>query len=406
MRRASGDLPAGVVAVTRAGILTGYRTFQWVPDPRRPKGRITSKRWKVAATIKDMVAWREQQRVDARKPQPASEQPVVLTGFAADALTYLETVRAMPSLKDRVRDMGEWIAIFGDTPSLEIRTQPIHAARDRWLTIGPKRMLERVKGQQPRWVSRVTPLSASTVNHRLRALENFFTVMYPKADNPVRHVDEATPPEALPRGQSFALALEILSHMPDRTTPKKGGTHEPGSLSRVRFETMLWTGLPAIQLARLTPALVDWRAGTVLVPRRLKGKKSRRARRRQERPRPLLPQALAALKRFFALSANRQFSSTSLGRSVRRAIRAANVRRRAKALPVIPETLTVYDITRHTFGTEVFRASKNLKAVQDLMGHGDINQSARYALAAVSEQNVEAIRLLELHARGPRPERW
>lgn len=379
-------LPPGIVRTA-----TGYRVFQWVPDPTRPKGRMKSKRWKHDATVKEMQQWQEKCRVDAREPRPIVDQPIALQGFIADAATYLQTVRAMPSHKDRVRDIGQWIAIFGETPSLAIGSPQIRAARDRWLTIGPKRVLEKTKGEKVRWVSKAVPVSASAVNHRLRALENFFTVMYPKVSNPVREVPEADPPDQEPRGYSFALAQEVLAHMPDRTTPKKGGTHEPGSLSRVRFETMLWTGLPAVQLARLKPELVDWVAGTVLVPRRQKGKKSRRARRRQERPRPLLPQAIAALKRFFSLEANRQFSSTSLGRSVKRAIRAANVVRAAKRLPLISESITVYDLTRHTFGTEIFRASKNLKAVQDLLGHSDINQSARYAMAAVTEHTVQAI---------------
>jgi len=394
------DLPTGIVRTYRHGKWVGYRTFQRVPDPARPNGRLVPKRWGRDATVTEMVQWREAQRVEARKPKLVADQPVVLTGFAADAVTYLEAVRAMPSYKDRARDIGEWIAIFGDAPTADITATPIRTARDQWLTVGPKRILECVTGEKPRWIAKPLPLSASTVNHRLRALENFFTVL--GKPNPVRDVPEAEEPDHEPRGHTFALALEILSFMPDRTTPKKNGTHEPGSLSRVRFEAMLWTGLPAVQLARLKPDVhIDWIAGTYLPPRRQKGKKSRRARRRQERPRPLLPQAIAALKRFFALEANRHFSSTSLGRSVRRAIRAANVVRAATDQPLIPLAPTVYAWTRHTFGTEVFRASKNLKAVQDLMGHADINQSARYAMAAVTEHTAIAVRQTAARARRP-----
>lgn len=388
-------LPTGVV---RLG--SGYRTFQWVLDPEKPAGRIKSKRWKADATIKEMVQWREDTRVEARKPKPAAALPVALTGFMADTATYLDAIRAMASYKDRARDIGEWIAAFANTPTSEITSVMIRACRDRWLTVGPKRMLQKTKPDEKAcWVDLAVPLSASTVNHRLRALENLYTVLRPGQTNPVRDVPEADEPDQAPRGQSFALALEILSHMPDVTTPKKGGTHERGSLSRVRFEAMLWTGLPAVQLAGLRPDLVDWVSGTVLVPRRNKGKKSRRARRRQEQRRPLLPQAVAALKRLFALGANRPFSSTSLGRSMRRAIRTANVARAAQQLPAIPETITVYDLTRHTFGTEAMRASKNLKAVQGLMGHADINQTARYAMAAVTEGTALAVQQLAARAR-------
>lgn len=395
----SRELPTGIVAVKRRGALVGYRTFQWVKDPERPNGRIASKRWKADATLTEMGRWREQQRVDSRKPKPVADAVETLAGFSADAVPYLEAVRSMTSYKDRARDIGEWIAIFGETPSLEIKSSRIRAAREQWLTIGPKRVLVKVKGEKPRWVSTAAPLSASAVNHRLRALENFFTVMYPGKPNPVREVPEANEPEREPRGHSFALSLEILGFMPDRTAPIKGGAHEPGSLSRARFEAMLWTGLPAVQLGKLKPELIDWIAGTMLVPRREKGKKSRRARRRQERPRRLLPQAQEALKRLFALKGNRPFSSTSLGRSMHRAIRAANVVRAEKNLPLIPESVTVYEMTRHTFGTEALRASKNLKAVQDLLGLSDLHQTERYSLAAVDEQSVIAINQLAAHAR-------
>jgi integrase len=386
------ELPTGIVRTA-----SGYRTAQWVPDPDRPNGRVRTKRWKSDATVTEMVQWREAQRVDARKPKPVAEQPVVLTGFAADAVTYLEAVRAMPSYTDRARDIGEWIAIFGDTPTAAIAATPIRTARDQWLTVGPKRVLERVTGEKPRWIAKALPLSASTVNHRLRALENFFTVL--GKPNPVHEVPEATEPDPMPRGQTFALALEILSFMPDRTSPTKGGTYEPGSLSRVRYETMLWTGLSPVQLARLQPDVhIDWIAGTYLPPRRQKGKHSRRAKRRPDRPRPLLPQAIAALTRFFALGANRRFSNASIGKSVKRAARAANSARAAAGLPLIPPA-TVRDLTRHTFGTEVFRASKNLKAVQDLMGHADINQTTRYAMAAVTEHTAIAVRQTAARAR-------
>lgn len=385
------NLPTGIVKTA-----SGFRVWQRIhPGPHGLK----SKRFPRTATLTDMQHWREDQRTEGRKPKPITEQPVMLTGFAAEAATYLQAVRAMPSFKDRARDIADWLIIFGDQPTQAITAAAIRTARDQWLTVGPKRVLEKARGQKATWVNKPLPLAASTVNHRLRALENFFTVLHPDQPNPVRAVPEAHEPPPEPRGHTFALALEVLSYMPDVTKPVKGGTHEPGSLSRVRFEAMLWTGLPAVQLARLKPELVDWRAQTVLVPRRQKGKHSRRARTRQDQPRPLLPMAIAALKRFFALQANRQFSTSALAHSVKRAIRAANRERATRGRALIPESIRVYDLTRHTFGTEAMRASQNLKAVQDLMGHADINQTSRYAMAAVREGNRLAVRQLAASAR-------
>lgn len=379
---------------------TGYRSWVWVTDATVPAGgRNRSIRWKTEPTITQVKTWREDQRVKARaQPKPV---PILTdTGFPADVLTYLTTVRAMPTIQERTRHMGLWIVVLGDIKSLDVTSRPIRAARDQWLTVGPKRVLEKVQGEQARWVDKPVPLSASEINLRLRALENFFTVMYPKAPNTVREVDEVEAPEPLPRGQTFALAQEILAFMPDVTAPKKGGVAEPGSLSRVRFESLLWTGLPAIQLSRLNPETsIDWIARTVLPPRRHKGKTSRRAKRRYDRPRPLLPQAIDALTRFFALGAQRGYPWRSLRRAIRAGIRAANRVRAAKQLALIPESLTVYQLSRHTFATELMRASRNVKAVQTLLGHSDVRQTERYAMAAVQEQTIAAMADLEAYVR-------
>lgn len=396
------SLPTGVVRTP-----TGYRAFVWVPWPGYPEGRIRSKRFTrtptYEPTVTEAVHWREDQRVAARRRQ-ADDQVPVGEGFLADAERYLETVTAMPGIKDRRRHIREWAALFGEQPTREIQPHAIRAQRDRWLTVGPKHVLVKPPGEKARFEARAIPLSASSVNQRMRALENLFTVLYGKdAENPVREVDEVEPPDVAPRGQSFALAYEILSFMPDITTPKKGGTHEAGSLSRIRFEAMIMTGFPAKQLGMLQPEHVNWDAPSVVPPKRLKGRRSRRARaRRQVKPRQLMPAAVPVLRRFFAMGANTKFSSSSLRRSVKRAIKAANKARARAELPLIPETLRPYDLTRHTFGTEVFRLTKNLKLVQDLMGHTDIEQSARYAMAAIQEHQVESVTELSAVARAAR----
>jgi integrase len=372
----------------------GFRVWQWV------NGRNRSKRFKRDATIKKMQDWQEDVRVAARTKTTIDESRE-LSGFAADVVTYLEAVKPITSYRDRVRDMAAWLERIGDEPSANITALEIRLARDAWRTKGPKRVQRRNADTGKReWVFVNAPLSASAVNHRLRALENFFTVMYPKADNPVRDVDECDEPPLQPKGQTFALGYEVLSFMPDRTAPKKGGTHEPGSLSRIRFETMLVTGLTPKQLSLLEEQHVDWTVPSFIPPKRSKGRRSRRARARQQpRARSLMPAALPVLKQFFTLGANKKFSQTSLGRSVKRAIRAANVARAKKNLPEIPETLTPYELTRHTFGTEIYRQTKNLKVVQELLGHADIRQSERYALAAVQEHQVAAVGQLSKVAR-------
>jgi site-specific recombinase XerC len=396
------QLPTGVTRTS-----TGYRAFVWVPWPGYPNGRIRSKRFTRTATYeptaKEAEDWREERRVEARRKKADDPIPVG-EGFLADAERYLETVPAMPGFKDRRRHIREWAALFGERPSDEVQPHEIRAQRDRWLTVGPKRVLVKRPGEKAHFEERAIPLSASSVNHRLRALENLYTVLNGRAGfNPVREVDEVEPPDVQPKGHSFALAYEILSFMPDVTTPKKNGTHEKGSLSRVRFEAMLVTGFPAKQLGMLKPEHVNWHVPSVVPPKRLKGRRSRRARaRRTVKPRQLMPAAVPVLRRFFAMGANRKFSSSSLRRSVKRAIAAANRERARRELPAIPETLRPYDLTRHTFGTEVFRLTKNLLLVKDLMGHADIEQSERYAMAAIQEHQIASVAELSTVARAAR----
>jgi integrase len=381
------DLPTGIVRTSR-----GFRVFQWVPWPGYPKGRVRSKCFPAPATIRDMQAWQDDRRVEARARRNDAVPAVVGAGFLADADRYLDAIVTMPTWKERKKHILEWVALFGERDRATITSTEVRAQRDRWLTVGPKRIY--VKGQG--WIAKPIPLSPHSVNLRLRALENLYTVLDGQdAPNPIDEVPEAEEAAPAPKGQTFALAYEILSFMPDVTTPAKGGAVEKGSLSRIRFETMLMTGLTPRQLGALRPEHVNWSAGTLLAPKRLKGRRSRRQRAgRTRKARQLMPNALRILKRFFAMQANRAFSTSSLRQSVNRAKAAANLVRARKRLPLIPAAITPYELLRHTFGTEVYRSSQNLLLVKDLMGHADIKQSERYAMAAIQEHQVAAVAAL------------
>jgi site-specific recombinase XerD len=399
------ELPTGIFRTK-----TGYRAIQWVPDPRYPKGRFVSRSYKAGTSLDEMKRWREEQRVLARRRSTDQDTnaPPVGRGFLADAEYYLEVVKALRSWQERRREMRAWAAYFGEQETATITSTQIHAARDQWLTSGPKRVQERQANGLIAWVEKPLPLAPQSVNLRLRALENFFTVLYPQRPNPVRAVPECIPPDPEPRGETFSLALEVLSFMPDVTRPEKGGAVEPGSKSRVRFEVMLLTGLAASQVGRLTPEHIDWTIPAFIAPRRQKGRLGhhrQRGRQRVNPPRPLLPEAVPVLRRLFALGANTPFKSASMTRSIKRAITAANVVRSKRKLPLIPTTLRIYDLTRHTFGTELFRATKNLEHVRHLLGHSDSGMSQRYAMAAIREDLLVGITELGRRVRQARPRR-
>lgn len=392
------QLPPGIFRTP-----TGYRAYQWVPAPGYPKGRIASKRFPATATIEAMVAWRTAQHDRARQRTAQQVVAPMGAGFLADADRYLEVVQAMPSWQERRRELRAWAVCFGEQPTETITSTQIRAVRDQWLTRGPKRVQERQPDGSVAWVEKPLPLAPQSVNLRLRALENVFTVLFPGQPNPVREVPECLPPDPQPRGETFSLALEVLACMPDITRPEKGGTPEAGSKSRARFQVMLLTGLSASQVGRLTPEDIDWSVPAYRAPRRQKGRRGRQRQRGkvQVAPlRPLVPEAVPALQHLFALGANAPFKSASITRSVRRAIVAANRIRTEQQLPLIPLTLQIKDLTRHTFGTEVFRATRNLTHVQQLLGHSDAAMSQRYAMAAIREDLLLGIGELSKRVRG------
>jgi len=381
------ELPTGIEKTYRGEDWRGYRAWIWCPWPGYPKGRNRAKRFPKTATLATMLVWRDQELARA-KQLVASGTPAPVAaaeGFTADADRYLEARRAMAQFNERRRHMELWATRFGDRPALGIKSFEIAAQRDAWITVGPKWVF--VNKQR---VLKPLPLSASEVCLRLRALENFYTVMYPREPNPVREVAEPVDLRpSIARGQTFAIAREILSFMPNITAAIKGGSPEEGSLSRVRFEAMFLTGLTHKQIGALQPTDVNWDAPSVVAPLRAKGRMSRRSRPRAPKPRPLMPAAVPVLRELFRLEANKPFSRSSLYRTIKRAIRAANVTRAADGRDPIDPTLRPYDLTRHTIGTEVYRASQDRSMVQTFLGHSDIKMSAVYAEAAIRDHVTE-----------------
>lgn len=386
-------LPAGIKKTK-----IGYRVFVRV---HQGAGGLKSKRYKGKPPLKEMTDWqadtRSAWRTRSRQPEILKPAPATPPTFPADAERYLEAVRAMPSIADRKQHIREWVAIIGDRPTASITSTEIRTQRDRWLTVGPKRRFKQHEGQW-QWVPMKEPLAPGSVNRRLRALENLFTVLDPNGPNPVRDVPECEEPGPQARGVTFAIILEVLQHMPDHGQGVKDEARAKHSKTKARLAVMLWTGLAHSQVAKLTEEDIDDASMTYLRPRRRKGRKGSRNRSQQhERPRPLLPQAGSALKHFFAIGANGPFSRSSVYKSWRRGILLANEARlkthrdaglAGKPL-LIPEALRPYDV-KHTFGGEAYRASKDIRAVQELLGLSRLELADRYAHTAVAPAAAEA----------------
>lgn len=322
----------------------GYRVYA------RVEGILYSKRFPKDARLTDMKEWRENTRVFARAgalARRAAQTPA--TGFRADADRYLAAVKAMPSYQDREHHIEEWADVFGDRPRASITAAEIQTQLHAWRHAG---------------------LSASSVNHRRTALGHLYRVLDgPAGTNPVRAVPRFSEPAPEPRSLPPAIVRAILKAMPHTVT-------------RARLAVIAATGLPHASLRRLRAEDVDLKGQTMLLPARRKGAGTRPQRV------PITPQAVVAFRDLARFDGWGPFDQSSMYKSFRRACRKVE-----KARKVSLAGVNVYSL-RHSFGSQVYAATGDIRATQVLLGHSTPTLTARYALGAVDARLQAAIRAL------------
>jgi len=260
--------------------------------------------------------------------------------FRADAVRYLQAVAAMTSYRDRKRDIEAWIEIFADRPRHGITAPAIAAALQTWRTT----------------------LSASSCNSRRAALQHLYTRLDGKgAQNPVRDVPKFPTPRPAPRALTYATIRKILKRIP------KGP-------DKARLMMLAYVGLPHGLIAQLVPSDYNARTKTLTVPGRKKGAGTR------GRALPLTPYGVQAVAMMRQTNAWGPFPRFHLRWVFHQACDAAGVPR-----------YRPYDL-RHSFGTEAYRTSGDIGAVQELMLHASPVMTKRYALAAVPERLRKAIK--------------
>jgi integrase len=380
-KRASG-LPPGI---RRHG--AGYQTRVSVA-----RAGQSAAMWPLNTPIAEMAAWIVDERHRLQVEARGQTTPIEPGTFTNDARRYLKTIAAMKDHKRRAVDIQEWVDRFGSRRRQTITSQEIWAIRDQWLTVGPKWVYhKRTATAAAHWEATATPLSGSTVNHRLRALSNLYRVLdgpaNPRRPNPVRDVPEAAETPALPRMIHPEKIDALLAVLADRGRPTRHERRSSVSLTKIRLRVLAWTGLAPAQLVALGRDAVDLDAATMRTGARLKGAGADPVLL------PLLPQAVEAFRAYDAAGLWQQsFSTSSVMKSFKRA--AAKVG--------LPPTVRVYDL-RHSFGSRVFIASGgNLHAVGALLQHHDDRTTRRYTLAAVNPVLTAA--LAPLHP--PKPEAY
>ena len=257
---------------------------------------------------------------------------------------------------------------------------------------------DRVTGRMRHvWTPKKKGLAASTVNHRLRALANLWTVLDGgrRAPNPVREVPEAEEPDHAPRAVPVAIVERILAALPDRGQGIRGQSRDAISKTKARLRVMAWTGIPPGTLGELQAGDVDLEAGTYQPPRRRKGRGS------ASRRKPLTARGIEAFRQLAAAAAWGPFSPQSARSSFKRACAEAQKQLAAEDVTVDLSTLRPYDL-RHTFATEALAATGDLAQVGRLLGHQSSKTTARYAAAAIDAVLAAAVKRLDAALDGGR----
>jgi integrase len=212
-------------------------------------------------------------------------------------------------------------------------------------------------------------LAASTVNHRLDALSNFFAVLDPGRSNPVAGAVRFKRPPRVKRW----VPLERVDRVRDRL-PKTGKRRK----TYARCVLMRSTGMRPPQMARLSVDHFGLAAAIpfVIVPAGKGG---------YDVAVPLTPEGVDAALVFLAVAAFGSWSTTSATRLLTKAAAAIDVPR-----------FTVYQI-RHSFLRRVRECGADLDDVRELAGHTDTRTTAIYA-PIVDAKLVAAVMRLSTRA--------
>ena len=281
--------------------------------------------------------------------------------FEADAARYLEAVQAMPSYADRARDIGRWVEMFAGRSPLSLEPHEIHTALARW---------------------RASGLGAGTLRHRLSALRHLYSLLYPDEAAPTVRIPAPREPRPEARGLPWPLVERILSALPDYGAASSGTKRPRGSRTRARLWVIATTGLPHAQLARLTPADVDWQGHRLYIAPRRKGEGVR------GRWLPVTPRAIKALRHFAALDCWGDFCRPVMYRVFQRA--AARLRTALAAEGVTLPHVRPYDL-RHSYLSLVYAETGDLGAVAGAGLHSTLAMAQRYTLAAADARLALAV---------------
>jgi hypothetical protein len=234
-------LPRGVTridvasgAAVRKGSAWCYRVERMVAGAR------VRQRFPASTPISEISKWIDEQRGTIRKRQQTMT-PLAKGKFEADVEhEYLPQIQHLTSYAERRIDIERWAESFNGRNRNTIKGAEIRKVVSVWAAgVGTDRVNrhgQTIKGGK---------LSASTLNHRLSALSNFYQLLNGKwGYNPVAEIERFQEGDRPINAILFGRVRAILAALGDNVTG-------------ARIRCLAWTGMRPVQLRRPQRHLID-----------------------------------------------------------------------------------------------------------------------------------------------------
>lgn len=312
--------------------------------------------WPTGTPESTMIAWREDQ---AKQPKPAAIEAPPAGSFAADIVRFEQLRAAQPTIAQFVRTLHLWAGALGrDRARNTISADEIQIVLQDWIAAG---------------------LTNASGRKYLSQLQTFFVELNgAKGANPAHNVTRPTRPKY---GAPRALDYEVIEHALAHISPTRYGGRRP-NLSYYRLRVMAYTGIPPGMIGQIGRGDVHRRDAYVDVPPRLKGEGI------EARAIPLTEQGLEAFGDFDHVGAWGEFDVSTTNETWQSGARRGGVVDAAGAVRTHQ-----YDL-RHSFGTLMYRLTRDLATVGRFLGHAPGSPlTARYALGANRDVDQAAARL-------------
>lgn len=331
-------------------------------------------RFPLGTPLLKIQAWQHGARRDLMLAAPSAP---ARGSLAADIPTFTESLPAGLYREDSVDLLAHWAASpLGAMPRHSVTRLDVISQISRWTDAGA---------------------AVSSCNRRLSRLRKLYqTLDGVTAPNPTDKITFTREPEGEPRDIPIRIVRLILDSLQDRGRAERGGTRPGFSQTKIRLRVMAWTGIAGATLRRVRPRDLELKNARIYLRPRRKGKGTDGAWV------ALLPPAVDALRDFAAAQLFGQPWSRSAMRKtwhvgIKRAKLAAAVIAKetgddamVQELAHLPPRCKPYDL-RHSFASEIYRLTGDIRAVSELLQHADMETTKRYTKGAVSDRVTAAI---------------